>query len=101
MAGPDASRLLACRECGNPIPPGERALRVAYQILVVGATAEPLFVDDFCSPVCAVLGQLSALRHLQANRRIDELFNDEVSPIYVGRDHALADNALATLNEEQ
>jgi hypothetical protein len=101
MAGPDADRLLACRECGNPIPPGDRALRVAYQILVVGAAAESLFIDDFCSPTCAVLGQLSAMRHLQANRRIDELF-DKPDPVICVRDgHARSDDALVTLTDER
>jgi hypothetical protein len=100
MAGPDASRLLACRECGNPIPPGERALRVAYQILVVGAPPESLFVDDFCSPTCAVLGQLSAMRHLQANRRIDEVFDNRFPATYVGNDHTVAAHALVALNDD-
>ena len=107
MAGPLASAPFeTCRSCDRPILPGVRLLRVSYAIDVAGVATsrgeepELLFADEYCSPECALMGTIDAMRHLVANPRVDELFHADVPVLVIGRDEAAREDTLATLDGE-
>jgi len=103
VAGPIATATFeTCRSCEGPILPGVRLLRVSYAVDVAGVAQlrgeepELLFTDEYCSPECALIGTIDAMRHLVANPRVDELFHPEVPVLVIGRDKA----AVASLDGE-